>query len=744
VSRPTVRSPRQLEELDPRVVPANDLFLVPGAAGTPTAVRFDYVSRGSDMPCEIGVVRIDDGLGTVNGLAPGAPGYAAAALARARVLFAPGAGAGAQQTVSLPGGAYALYLVAGGSAAQARAGASPVFFSLDAANSDRVDHVRAGLREGGGLAFAFEDLFGGGDLDFDDAVVSLAQPPLVQAPAVATPGQTGQTVQAHFTRVSRDADFENEVGFFLVDGPDGRIGTVRPGDPGYAAAALRSATRQVLFTDSGPDQVSRTLPAGRLFSFYVVADGSADQVLQANPNNIPGAGPLAYFSFPEANPDRAEHLVWRSPGEFGVEDQLFGGDRDFNDVVVRFEFGTPTGTPTDPPPPQDTTPPAAATLILAPASDTGTQGDFRSGIATGILTGTAEAGATVELRRIAVPGTPGTLLQTATVAANGSFQFNNVPFASGGNGFGVVVVDRAGNRGPLTQIEVVRALAPTVTDGDIPDQTLTVGQNPTFNLLNVFDTLARFQTSEGNIDINLFESRTATVENFLRYVNNVNFAGNYDNSLFHRLDKDFVLQGGGFKFNDAGTTTATTFPPINDFAPIANEPGISNTRGTIAMAKLGGNPNSATNEFFFNLEDNGGVAPNGLDFQNGGFTVFGEVTTAGQQVIDQIESTFQEFNGPGLPGAPPFPVRPGANTANFPANIDPQDLARIFRAVTLTDARSLTFSTPTSTMPTVATAAIVNNTLTVTAHAPGATTISFTATSSDGLSSTVTFDVTVS
>ena len=498
----------------------------------------------------------------------------------------------------------------------------------------------------------------------------------------------------------------------------------------------------MLFTDSTPDQVSRTLPSGQFLSFYAVADGTADQVLQVNPNNIPGAGPLAYFSFPEANPDHIEHLAWRSPGEFGVEDQLFGGDRDFNDMVVRFQFGTPTGTPT-PTTPQDTTPPAAATLILDPASDTGLQGDFRTGVATGSLTGTAEARATVELHRITGPGKLGALLQTTTAAADGSFRFENVQFAVGGNGVGVVVIDRAGNRSTVTRKTVIRALAPTVTVGDIADQTIPIGQDRTFNLLDVFDTLARFETSEGNIDINLFESRIVTVENFLRYVNNTDFGGNYNNSVFHRLDKDFVLQGGGFKFHDAGTTTATTFPPIADFAPIVNEPGISNTRGTIAMAKLGGNPDSATNEFFFNLADNGGTAPNGLDFQNGGFTVFGQVTAAGQQTIDQIESTFQEFNGPGLPGAAPFPVRPGANTANFPANIAAADLARIFHAVTLTDARSLAFSVPTSTAPAVAIAAIANNTLTVTPVAAGTTTISFTATSSDGLSTTVTFDVTV-
>src|SRR5205823_3730164 len=116
--------------------------------------------------------------------------------------------------------------------------------------------------------------------------------------------------------------------------------------------------------------------------------------------------------------------------------------------------------------------------------------------------------------------------------------------------------------------------------------------NLTFNLLSVFDTVARFNTSEGNIDIQLFEDKTPiSVDNFLKYVENTDPAGSYDNSIFHRLAKGFVLQGGGFQFNPAGTTTNTKFPAITKMGTIQNEPGISNTKGTIAFAKLPGNAN---------------------------------------------------------------------------------------------------------------------------------------------------------
>jgi peptidyl-prolyl cis-trans isomerase A (cyclophilin A) len=127
------------------------------------------------------------------------------------------------------------------------------------------------------------------------------------------------------------------------------------------------------------------------------------------------------------------------------------------------------------------------------------------------------------------------------------------------------------------------------------------------------------------------------VANFLNYVN----AGRYAGTFFHRNIPGFVLQGGGYTY-DVGTNTA---PHITDFPQVMNEFGISNLRGTIAMAKLApppegppnGGPNSATSEFFFNLSNsNAGTCPLGLDCQNGGFTVFGRVVGNGMTVVDSI------------------------------------------------------------------------------------------------------------
>ncbi len=160
------------------------------------------------------------------------------------------------------------------------------------------------------------------------------------------------------------------------------------------------------------------------------------------------------------------------------------------------------------------------------------------------------------------------------------------------------------------------------------------------------DTMIRFETNLGTFDVRLFDEDTPqTVANFLNYVQD----GDYTDTIVHRSISGFVIQGGGF---------SAAIPPtsIPTDPPVVNESGISNVRGTIAMAKLGGAPNSATSQWFINLNDNSGVGalpdgsddPFGLDFQNGGFTVFGEVVD--MTVVDQIAGV-PSFNAGALFGA---------------------------------------------------------------------------------------------
>ena len=140
-------------------------------------------------------------------------------------------------------------------------------------------------------------------------------------------------------------------------------------------------------------------------------------------------------------------------------------------------------------------------------------------------------------------------------------------------------------------------------------------------------TIVEFQTSQGNFQVNLFDQTTPnTVANFLKYIDEEH----YTNSVIHRVSPSFVVQGGGFKFEGDWPLTR-----IETNSPVVNEPIYSNVKGTISMAKLANNPNSATDQWFFNLVDSSAGNAK-LDTTNGGYTVFGQVIGDGMTVVEKI------------------------------------------------------------------------------------------------------------
>lgn len=137
-------------------------------------------------------------------------------------------------------------------------------------------------------------------------------------------------------------------------------------------------------------------------------------------------------------------------------------------------------------------------------------------------------------------------------------------------------------------------------------------------------TIVRVSTTYGDFSIELLdEVAPRTTQNFLNYVNR----GAYNGTFIHRLEPGFVIQGGGYRFQPfVGPIVVPADPPV------VNEFSVSNTRGTLSMAKLGENPDSATSQWFVNLTDNSA----NLDTQNGGFTVFARVLGDGMAVADAI------------------------------------------------------------------------------------------------------------
>jgi len=132
---------------------------------------------------------------------------------------------------------------------------------------------------------------------------------------------------------------------------------------------------------------------------------------------------------------------------------------------------------------------------------------------------------------------------------------------------------------------------------------------------------AVIHTSKGDITLELLEDQApVSVENFVAYAED----GFYDGTVFHRVISHFMIQGGGL---------TPELQPKPTREPIANESsnGLSNTRGTVAMARTA-DPDSATSQFFINVQDN----PN-LDHgpMSDGYAVFAKVT-GGMEVVDEI------------------------------------------------------------------------------------------------------------
>lgn len=291
-----------------------DVFTVPGMPGEgPVNLRFEYTSRQAMFANEFGFFIVDDASGAVDGIAPGQPGYAEAALRSStrQTVFSQSSVEGQVEIVSLqPGQQLGFYLISNGSAeaflesiGDDGSSGPAAFFGLAAANPDGIQHMAAITDAVFGQAlYAWEDTFGGGDQDFNDMVVGIRlaslMPPVgepTQAFTIPDSGTITQLARFQLMGLPGEAPLRGEFGFFYVDDAEGRIGDLYPANPGYAEVALDPARRQAIFTSSD-SMIKRSVPVNGQthIGFYFTPAGSN----------------VTYFSFDIANPGSAEHFSW--------------------------------------------------------------------------------------------------------------------------------------------------------------------------------------------------------------------------------------------------------------------------------------------------------------------------------------------------------------------------------------------------------------------------------------------------
>ncbi|MEY2578316.1 MAG: hypothetical protein QOI49_1140 [Verrucomicrobiota bacterium] len=289
--------------------------------------------------------------------------------------------------------------------------------------------------------------------------------------------------------------------------------------------------------------------------------------------------------------------------------------------------------------------------------------------------------------------------------------------------------------------------SPPVVTHQIADVTEYAGAAAvSIDLANAFtdpdvNDAVRFSTVLGDIDIALFgQQKPITVANFLKYVDQGHYFTKGQSSFVHRSIAGFVIQGGGWIGTTSAQNGAIQPTQVVPFSAIQNEPGISNKRGTIAMAQNGSDANSATSEWFINLADNGG-SPNNLDIRSnnaGPYTVFGRVANNTISVVDAISAlpTYNFYN-PSVPSTAAFKNFPLQNW-NQVSPVYPENLVSI-PGISHLPVLSLSISTDSPS----AALTISGTNLLVAGKSIGTAHVTVTATDLDGASVSQQFTVNV-
>ncbi|MTJ15867.1 MULTISPECIES: DUF4114 domain-containing protein [unclassified Dolichospermum] len=306
-----------------------------------TTLVFQWTQREAQYNNEVGIIVFDNPEGKIDGVSPQQAGYFQKVLnsEKSEVIFSKGSSAGNWKQLDFKAGDYVgFYLIQNGNSAEYlnNPNCINIFSSITSANTDNFDHVLSTNLGNNIYRFNWEDLTGGGDKDFNDVVFNVFEK------GFKAGENNTQTVPLTVEFLSNEAAYKNEIGFYYVDDINGNINGISPDDANYAKEVFKQDNYQVTFGEGNYSGVKEySLEGNQYIGWYLIADNTSQGFLQTNPNNNPNGEALAYFSYAEANPDNLNHLIHYSSNQMGWEDIFDGGDKDFNDLVFRFELGNP-------------------------------------------------------------------------------------------------------------------------------------------------------------------------------------------------------------------------------------------------------------------------------------------------------------------------------------------------------------------------------------------------------------------
>jgi hypothetical protein len=322
----------------------NDIFKIDANEFTKVNIKIKIKGRSSKLVNELGVFRVDDSLGTIDGIAPGAAGYQEKALSRAKIIFSVIANNPTgfnQQDLSrileLQGGTeLRFYLKSQGN----------IIFS------DTTTQKITSQSEGG-FTLGWKD-GSRGDSVFDDLQVSIQQTdeqlPIGTSLQGESEGEaldfrnfgTDSLISGTFI-VNREASYNNFVGFYKVTDQKGGIDTngdgtadILPGQAGYVQAAIKSRMTDIALSvaNQGTGNYNGNFQGGGIYVPFLIVDGGVNALLDSNSSN----DPTVYFTFLGANADKTQHVKMLGDNVFGFEDLSGGGDKDYNDVIVKINL----------------------------------------------------------------------------------------------------------------------------------------------------------------------------------------------------------------------------------------------------------------------------------------------------------------------------------------------------------------------------------------------------------------------
>ncbi|GAA6622056.1 DUF4347 domain-containing protein [Scytonema sp. NUACC26] len=344
-------------KLSLKIVP-NNLFLL-GDASESGKLKLHIKLDGhkSKLVNELGVCVVDDDKGTIDGIALDAEGYAQAALSRAQVVFSSIAntpkGFSSDMTRLL----------------EFKAGAKLKFFmikdgTLDGVMSGKISFKNVLFADAktqkttdlgnGEFSLDWDELLEGAGADFQKLKVKIKASNEEIPLGTGLQGTSGgevidlreakTEVKAEFT-VHREAAFKNFVCFYQMADAKGGIdingdgkADLMPGDEGYIKAAMNARVSGINLSveNQGSTTFSGVFQKGAIFAPMIIADGTAEMLLDSDTSN----DPAVYLPFLGANPNKADHIRLLGSNCFGFEDLPGGGDNDFNDIVVKVNLKT--------------------------------------------------------------------------------------------------------------------------------------------------------------------------------------------------------------------------------------------------------------------------------------------------------------------------------------------------------------------------------------------------------------------